>query len=99
MVTEKQLWLKKEMTINHRGHFEFDGDCGTKRFVVELDPTVTPSVPPESAEAAILAMHRRIQEAARRKHAAGEAYPVYWPYSDRLRHYLIALTDFDLVEA
>ena len=99
MAIAKQLWLKRKVTTSEQGHLKLDGDCGMKRIVVVLDPSITKTLPPESAETAILAMHQRIQHAARRKHAAGEAYPVYWPYSDRFRHYLIALTDFDLLEA
>lgn len=97
MATEPRLWLKKEVTTNEQGHPKLDGDCGTERIVVVLDPSITKAVPPENRETAILAMHQRIQNAARRKHAARESYPVFPP--NRAPHKLIALTEEDLSEA
>jgi hypothetical protein len=99
MATTKQVWLKKEVTINHRDHFEFRGDDGAEFVVVEVDRAAAKRLPPESAKAAILAMHPRIHDATRRKHIAGESSHVYFPYSDRFRHNLIGLTEEDLVEA
>ena len=98
MVT-KQVWLEKEVTINHRGHFELRGEDGTELVVVEVDRATTKRVPRQSAEAAILAMHPRIQDVARRKHAAGESSRVHFPYSVRFRHNLVGLTEEDLAEA
>jgi hypothetical protein len=92
-----RVWLEKRLTRNERGNFEVAGDCGRERIVVELDRSLTVGVPLEKQEAAFLADHSRIQNAARRKHAAGEAYPVYHSYSDEFSHRLIALTDFDLL--
>ncbi|HEY5722556.1 MAG TPA: hypothetical protein VIT45_09570 [Allosphingosinicella sp.] len=68
-----------------------------ERIVVELDSTITLDVPPDSRESVLLEMHGRIQGAARRKHAAGEAYPVHPPGD--LPHSLIALTNLDLLDA
>jgi hypothetical protein len=96
MARIKQVWLKKEVTINRRGHFEYRGDDGTESVVVEVDQATTKGLQLESAKAAILAMHRQIQDAARRKHAAGESSRVHFHYSDRFKHNLIGLTDEDL---
>lgn len=95
----KQVWLEKRVTVNQRGNFVFAGDCGTERIRVEIDPTITASELPAEAEAAVLAMHSRIQKAARHKHSLGEAYAVRPSGLARLQYSLIALTDLDLIEA
>lgn len=99
MAIQQQLWLNRQMTTNKQGHRQLDGDCGPDRILVVLDLSVTRGMHPLDTEAGILAIHSRIQNAARRKHAAGGSYPVSLPYQNAVHHKLIALTEEDLVEA
>jgi hypothetical protein len=53
------------VTLNGRGNFEFAGDLGRERVVVELEPTITADLPSGCTQAAVLEMPGRIQIAAR----------------------------------
>lgn len=94
----KKVWLKRHLIGGENGLFQLEGDCGTDRIVVVLDPSVAAG-PPQSARAdAIVAMHGRIEEVATAKHHAGESYAVHRYHSLELKHRLIALTEEDLRE-
>lgn len=95
----ERLCLKYQVAVNERGHLQVEGYCGGDRIVVELDASVAGDASEQDRIAVILRKHALIQGAARRKYAAGEARRVHYPYSDRYRHHLIALTDQDLIEA
>ena len=90
-----KLWLKAELRTNSRGHFEFVGDCGLNRLVVEIDPTVTRNFPDANIEQQLLDMRAQIMDAARQKYRDYEAYEEYPAPATRVLR--IALTDQDIV--
>jgi hypothetical protein len=94
----KTVWLRKQVSLNERGHFEFFGDCWKDHILVEVDCSITRDIPGDK-QAAILRMHGRIQEVARRMYKEGRAFPAYRTRSGHRRVYHhIAITDLDLVE-
>ncbi len=92
----KELWLDKHVVRNERGSFQIVGACGRERILVTLDPDVMAGVPADRKRSAIESIQNQIQDAARRKYRAKEAYPVYYPYSTRFKHSSIALNALDL---
>jgi len=91
----KTLWISQRFLLNERGHYTVTGDCGMERILVELDPSIVPDQAAQP-ERSLSTMRARIQAAARQKWEAGEAQPVFFAHSGRMKHHLIALTAEDL---
>jgi hypothetical protein len=92
---QKHLWLNtRDPVRNGRSCYEFDGDCGRDRYVIEVDRELTTGLSEEGAQVRLRKLRPRIQRAARLRHEAGKAYPErIGTHSERYR---IAITEEDL---
>jgi hypothetical protein len=91
----KQLWISQRFVMNERGHYTVTGSSGTERIVVEIDPSIVVEQE-DDPERRLVKIRARIQAAARQKWEAGEAHPVFYSHSGRMKHHAIALTAEDL---
>ena len=91
----KDIWIGQRFLMNEFGHYTVTGDCGTERIMIEIDPLALADQG-VSPERSLGNMRATIQAAARRKWEAGEASPVFYTHSGRLKHHAIALTTEDL---
>src|SRR5262245_39720475 len=76
-MVKKLVWLDKHKapSRNARNGYEFDADCGLQRIVVETDKEITAGLDEERAQDLLRELRPRIEEAARRRHDSGDAYP------------------------
>jgi hypothetical protein len=93
----KSLWIGQRFLRNERGHYTVSGNCGVDRIMVEIDPSVIADQD-GNPERRLMNIRAKIQAAARQKLAAGEAYPVFFAHSGRLKHHAIAVTAEDLLD-
>jgi hypothetical protein len=91
----KQLWISQRFVMNEQGHYAVSGNSGAERIVVEIDPSVVVEQDDDPGRR-LLKLRARIQAAARQKWEAGEAHPVFYTHSGRMKHHAIALTAEDL---
>lgn len=92
----RQLWLGRRFRKNHKGTYTVAGGCGKERVEIEIDSTFLSPGDAEDPPSALIRMHPKIREAARRKWASGEAAPVIHSCSKQLSHYAISITPDDL---
>lgn len=98
-MSENLLWLDKRKAPirNGRDGYEFEGDCGLQSIVIETDKEITTGLSEELAQERLLSLRPRIEEAARRRHSNGDAFPE----SSRpdVTRFRIAITTSDLETA
>ena len=91
----KELWIAQRFIMNERGQYTVSGDCGAERIMVEIDPSVLVEHGGDPARG-LMKMRAKIQAAARQKWKAGEAHPVFFTHTGRMKHHAIALNAEDL---
>jgi hypothetical protein len=91
-----QLWIGRRFRENDKGNYTVTGGCGKERVEVEIAPTFLTAGQDKDPPSALVRMHPKIREAARRKWGSGETNAVYHPFSKQLNYYLISITQDDL---